>query len=60
LDGEELRSLGQRLREIADDCFDLRAVERLRHLADEIEGIASVPPIILTRDSDTSGRSEKS
>jgi hypothetical protein len=58
LDREELRGLGERIRAIADDCFDLRAVERLRKLADEIERATGVPPIILTRESDASGRSE--
>jgi len=53
-----LRGLGRRIRAIADDCFDLRAVERLRKLADEIERATGVPPIILTRDGDVGGRSE--
>jgi hypothetical protein len=58
LDVEDLRDLGRRIRAIADDCFDLRAVERLRNLADEIERATGVPPIILTKKSDVGGRSE--
>jgi hypothetical protein len=57
LDGEALRDLGQRIRAIADDCFDLRAVERLRILADEIERAVRMPP---TREGTSSGRSGNS
>ncbi len=60
LNGEELRAFGQKIRAIADDCFDMRAVERLRNLADEIDRATSVPPIILTKQGETNGTSDAS
>jgi len=52
LDGDELRALARRIRAIADDCFDLRAAERLRRLADEIAQAIGVSPHIPTTESD--------
>jgi hypothetical protein len=34
---DDVRTLVVHIRSIASDCFDLRAVERLRVLADQIE-----------------------
>jgi hypothetical protein len=58
LDGIDLPALAARIRAIADDCFDLRAVDRLRSLADEIDRATSVPPIILTRRGERSRESD--
>jgi hypothetical protein len=44
-ENEYLRALGNRLRAIATDCFDLRAIERLREISDEIERRTTESPI---------------
>jgi hypothetical protein len=36
-DVHALKSIAERLAKIANDCFDLRAVERLRSLVDELQ-----------------------
>jgi hypothetical protein len=42
-----LQSLKSRIRAIAGDCFDRRAVTRLEAIIEELEHRTSVPPIIL-------------
>src|SRR5262245_20232316 len=46
-DGAALRSVAERLTLIAGDCFDLRAAERLRTLARELQGQGAQPAPIL-------------
>jgi hypothetical protein len=36
-DVNALQSIAERLAKIANDCFDLRAAERLRNLVDELQ-----------------------
>ncbi len=36
-DVHALQSVAERLARIANDCFDLKAVERLRNLVDELQ-----------------------
>jgi hypothetical protein len=38
-DVSALQSVAERLARIANDCFDLRAVERLRDLVDELQAV---------------------
>lgn len=56
MDGHLLRTLGERIQAIADDCFDLRTAERLRILAEEIARTTSLPPIVLSRASEARGK----
>jgi hypothetical protein len=58
IDPEFLSSLVSRIRAIASDCFDLRAVERLRAVAEEIDQKISAPPTILTQSRVPGGESE--
>jgi hypothetical protein len=46
-DGAALRSVAERLTLIAGDCFDLRAAERMRALARELQDTLAPPPPIL-------------
>jgi hypothetical protein len=54
-DTETLRLFVNRVRAIASDCFDLRAVKRLRALADEMDKYTTVSPIALNKQDDTNG-----
>ena len=47
-DVSALQSVAERLAKIANDCFDLSAVERLRHLVDELQSKSQTPRFILT------------
>jgi hypothetical protein len=48
LGDNDLRSVLQHIRFIASECFDLKAVERLRVLADQIEQKMRAPKVVLT------------
>jgi hypothetical protein len=50
-----MRTVGERIQAIADDCFDLRTAERLRLLAEDIARTTSLPPIILARPGEARG-----
>jgi hypothetical protein len=52
---DEVRTLVARIRSIASDCFDLRAVERLRSLADQIEQKGQEPKVVLTKNDNSEG-----
>jgi hypothetical protein len=43
---DDVRTLVAHIRSIASDCFDLRAVERLRSLADQIEQKEQAPNVV--------------
>jgi hypothetical protein len=49
-----LQSIAARLSEIAGDCFDLRAAERLRILAQELQA-SNDAQTITSRESDKDG-----
>ena len=42
-----LQSIVERLTSIASDCFDMRAVERLRALAEELASKPQAPPVMM-------------
>ena len=47
-----LQSIAERLAKIANDCFDLKAVERLRHLGDEIQMNGCKPRVVIGHSKD--------
>ena len=53
LGDNDLRSVLQHIRFIASECFDLKAVERLRVLADQIEQKMRASKRVLTSHDDT-------
>lgn len=52
---EELRGVVADIRLIAADCFDLRAVERLRLLVEQIENRMLGPRAVLTKQDKNQG-----
>jgi hypothetical protein len=52
---EELRAVVADIRLIAADCFDLRAVERLRLLVEQIEKRMLGPRVVLTNQDTNQG-----
>jgi hypothetical protein len=50
-ESEYLRVLISQIRAVVADCFDLRASERLRLIADELERRTNAPPFLLDKPS---------
>jgi hypothetical protein len=53
---DDVRTLVAYIRSIASDCFDLRAVERLRSLADQIEQKGRESKAVPTKNDNSEGR----
>lgn len=58
VDPAYMSALVSRIRTIAADCFDLRAAERMRIMADEIVETISATPAILAPSKAPGDRSE--